>query len=111
MAEAEWGSKRRCLSCGAAFYDLNKQPIICPKCGAEHHPEALLKPKRGRPEEKAAPPPKPKKVVPIADPEIETTEDIEDEDFIEDASELGEDEDDVAEVLEGGEDEEPIEGQ
>ncbi|MDX2221975.1 MAG: FYDLN acid domain-containing protein, partial [Rhodospirillaceae bacterium] len=26
--------KLTCESCGARFYDLNKQPGICPKCGA-----------------------------------------------------------------------------
>ncbi len=29
------GTKRRCISCGAKFYDLNRQPIVCPKCDAE----------------------------------------------------------------------------
>ncbi|MBY6243001.1 TIGR02300 family protein [Methylosinus sp. Sm6] len=32
MAKAELGAKRRCLSCGAAFFDLNRDPITCPKC-------------------------------------------------------------------------------
>lgn len=32
MAKAELGAKRRCLSCGAAFFDLNRDPIACPKC-------------------------------------------------------------------------------
>jgi uncharacterized protein (TIGR02300 family) len=26
------GVKRICTSCAAKFYDLNKQPIVCPKC-------------------------------------------------------------------------------
>ncbi|WP_036288111.1 TIGR02300 family protein [Methylosinus sp. PW1] len=34
MAKAELGAKRRCLSCGAAFFDLNREPITCPKCAA-----------------------------------------------------------------------------
>jgi uncharacterized protein (TIGR02300 family) len=29
------GARRRCLSCAAAFYDLGRTPILCPKCGAE----------------------------------------------------------------------------
>ena len=33
MAKPELGSKRLCASCGAKFYDLNKTPITCPKCG------------------------------------------------------------------------------
>ena len=36
MAKAELGSKRLCANCGAKFYDLNKDPIHCPKCGTVH---------------------------------------------------------------------------
>ena len=32
MAKPELGTKRLCGSCGAKFYDLSKDPIICPKC-------------------------------------------------------------------------------
>jgi uncharacterized protein (TIGR02300 family) len=28
----ELGTKRHCSGCGARFYDLNKNPIVCPKC-------------------------------------------------------------------------------
>lgn len=34
MAKPELGNKRQCLSCGTKFFDLNKDPILCPKCGA-----------------------------------------------------------------------------
>ncbi|BGE87048.1 hypothetical protein Ms3S1_34840 [Methylosinus sp. 3S-1] len=34
VAKAELGAKRRCLSCGVAFFDLNRDPIACPKCAA-----------------------------------------------------------------------------
>ncbi len=33
VAKPELGSKRQCLHCGAKFFDLNKDPIVCPKCG------------------------------------------------------------------------------
>ena len=33
MAKPELGAKRQCQSCGAKFFDLNKDPIVCPKCG------------------------------------------------------------------------------
>ena len=33
MAKPELGSKRQCQNCGAKFFDLNKDPIVCPKCG------------------------------------------------------------------------------
>ena len=32
MAKPELGTKRLCANCGAKFYDLNKDPIHCPKC-------------------------------------------------------------------------------
>ena len=37
-APAALGVRRRCLSCTAAFYDLNRTPIVCPKCGVEFTP-------------------------------------------------------------------------
>lgn len=33
MAKPELGSKRQCQNCGTKFFDLNKDPIVCPKCG------------------------------------------------------------------------------
>ncbi len=33
MAKPELGTKRQCASCGSKYYDLNKDPIVCPKCG------------------------------------------------------------------------------
>ena len=33
MAKPELGAKRQCQTCGAKFFDLNKDPIVCPKCG------------------------------------------------------------------------------
>jgi len=33
VAKPELGTKRLCGSCGAKFYDLGKDPIVCPKCG------------------------------------------------------------------------------
>jgi uncharacterized protein (TIGR02300 family) len=32
VAKPELGAKRQCQSCGAKFFDLNKDPIVCPKC-------------------------------------------------------------------------------
>ena len=37
MAKPELGAKRQCQNCGAKFFDLNKDPIICPKCGTVFH--------------------------------------------------------------------------
>lgn len=56
-----WGQKRRCAACGAAFYDLERTPISCPKCGVEYESAVLLRSdgrtrkKRGQPAEPAPP--------------------------------------------------------
>ena len=43
MAKPELGLKRQCMSCGAKFYDLNKDPIVCPKCGTAFQAAALTR--------------------------------------------------------------------
>ena len=54
MAKPELGTKRLCASCGAKFYDLSKDPIVCPKCETVFHPVVLST--RGRPEPRAVAP-------------------------------------------------------
>jgi len=34
MPKAEWGVKRACPKCSVRFYDLQKDPMTCPSCGA-----------------------------------------------------------------------------
>lgn len=122
MAKPEWGTKRICPSCGTRYYDLMRQPVICPKCATPFDPEAFLKSRRARP---AAP--VEKEIAPVGaeelDTDVETEEEgdvaveeeealpleeaeEEDEELLEDASELGEDEDDMAEVIENVEEDE-----
>ena len=48
MVKPEWGVKRTCLSCSAKFYDMKRDPVVCPKCGAVLDIEALSKPRRSR---------------------------------------------------------------
>src|SRR5215470_4773939 len=48
VVKASWGTKRTCQNCAARFYDLNKSPIKCPKCGREHDREDFVKVRRGR---------------------------------------------------------------
>tara|TARA_B100000575_G_scaffold34517_1_gene23269 strand:+ start:406 stop:783 length:378 start_codon:yes stop_codon:yes gene_type:complete len=48
LAIKERGVKRNCQACGAVFYDLLNDPIICPKCGGEYDPEAILKSRKTR---------------------------------------------------------------
>ena len=121
MAKLEWGNKRICPTCGARYYDLLRDPVICPKCSTPFDPEAFLKARRARP---AAPVEKVLEPVgadeldsDIEAEEVETADEEEeavpleeaeeeDEEVLEDASELGEDEDDMAEVIENVEEEE-----
>lgn len=41
MAKPELGMKRQCQHCGAKFFDLNRDPIVCPKCGTTFQVTAL----------------------------------------------------------------------
>lgn len=50
MAKPELGTKRLCASCGAKFYDLNHDPITCPKCGAVYEVAPVAPRGGGRPE-------------------------------------------------------------
>jgi uncharacterized protein (TIGR02300 family) len=33
VAKPELGAKRQCQNCSTKFFDLNREPIICPNCG------------------------------------------------------------------------------
>jgi uncharacterized protein (TIGR02300 family) len=52
VAKPELGTKRLCGNCGAKFYDLSKDPIVCPKCHTVMALAALTA--RSRPEPVAA---------------------------------------------------------
>lgn len=113
MANPDWGTKHTCASCGAKYYDFNRSPILCPKCGTEFNPDAVLRSRRSRPEPAAkAAVAKPAASVKSAEDSGDDTlaaelEDDEDSDaLIEDVSELGEDEDDMVDVVVQDEDEE-----
>jgi uncharacterized protein (TIGR02300 family) len=73
VAKPELGTKRLCAGCGAKFYDLNKDPIHCPKCGVVYEIAVAARPSRAEPV--AAPvarPPVPEEV-PVPEPqEVET---------------------------------------
>lgn len=42
------GLKRVCASCATRFYDFNKDPVLCPKCGAEFTGVVKIRTRRGR---------------------------------------------------------------
>ena len=110
MAKPEWGLKRTCLGCGARFYDMQREPIICPSCEAEFDPLALVRPRRARAaaasqaKAKAAKPETPEAEESLAD-EAELQIDDDDIDLGDDDSDDilpddgEEDESDVSEVL------------
>lgn len=115
LAKAEWGMKRTCQSCGARFYDMQRDPIVCPKCATVYDPEAVLKSRRGRAPaaEKVEPVAAPDVDVEVAEEEVGEDElaadadaEEEDEDIIEDASELVEDEEEVTKVIDPSDEEE-----
>jgi len=99
VAKPDWGKKLTCPSCGARFYNLNKEPATCPKCEATVEIQPVLKPRRTPAEA-----PKPKKVVKkVSDDDDDVDallDDDDDDDLIEDTSDLDDDDDDVAEVKE-----------
>jgi uncharacterized protein (TIGR02300 family) len=112
MAKPELGTKRVCVSCSAKFYDLTRQPAICPKCGTEQ-PAEQPRPRRtggNVVEEKRRP-----KIIPVPgleDAETEGTEAVAEEegeeDVLEDTSDLEGGDDAIADVeveVEGNEEE------
>lgn len=66
MAKPELGTKRLCASCGAKFYDLSRNPIVCPKCGTVF--EVVVPVSRAKPEAvRAAAPVAAKPVMEVAE--------------------------------------------
>jgi len=77
VAKPDLGTKRLCGNCGAKFYDLNKTPMVCPKCETVFVP--VVAATRSRPEPaKPVPVPVAETVVPeTADAEFVSLEDAE----------------------------------
>lgn len=46
VGRPELGTKCACASCAERFYDLNRTPAVCPKCGATQPP---IVPRAARP--------------------------------------------------------------
>ena len=63
MAKPELGTKRLCGNCGAKFYDLNKDPIVCPKCQTVMALAAVAARSRPEPVAARAAKPEPEEVV------------------------------------------------
>ena len=123
MTKPELGTKRLCASCGARFYDLNKTPITCPKCGTPFEvvatttrPRVDQRMRKPEPEteevreaemislEEADAEVQGKKVqVPADDAEaiedVETDETVEDEETL--IEEVDEEDTDISEIIDG----------
>ncbi|NQV61748.1 MAG: FYDLN acid domain-containing protein [Alphaproteobacteria bacterium] len=102
MAKAEWGAKHTCVSCGAKFYDMGRNPITCPACDAPFAIVAASRTRRVRKADvKEVPAPtkaKVKKKVPDGDEEslVDDLDDLvdDDEDEDDDVIALADDDDD-----------------
>lgn len=114
MAKPKWGAKRVCPSCSVRFYDLGRLPIVCPACESAFEADAFVRARRSKSSTPAEPPAPKKELAPAVaekdesesdaaedfpNVDVEVGDDDDDENPIEDASELSEDEDDVAEVV------------
>lgn len=114
MASFDRGTKRQCLHCGTKFYDLHRDPILCPHCGkvfllTEARPPRYAKEEAEETEEVEV-----EEVVDAAAPEIVSLDEVEaeeeaeeevipDVEGVEDVEDIGEDDADV--FLEEDEDE------
>jgi uncharacterized protein (TIGR02300 family) len=72
VAKPELGTKRLCANCGAKFYDLSKEPIVCPKCHTVLVVTAASSRSRAEPVAPVRPAPPPKEEV--AAPETQEAE-------------------------------------
>ncbi len=115
MAKPEWGTKRNCHNCGVRFYDLRRDPAVCPACGTVAELGRQTRTRRGgvKPDLVVLPEVEDEKIeiedgeedIVEVDETVEDDADVseleaEDEELIEDTSELGEDDDDIGEVIE-----------
>jgi uncharacterized protein (TIGR02300 family) len=115
LAKPDLGSKHQCQNCGAKFFDLNKDPIVCPKCGTVFQGAAARARPVSKPEEEytelAAPPGgdvvsleeveagEEKAAEPAADDiEEDADDDAPDDPFLEEEEE---DDDDVSNLIDG----------
>lgn len=119
MKKPNLGQKQTCKKCEARFFDLNKNPAVCPKCGEIYKisktktRRAVAQPLETETKEAAAGAPgitpssaeAPEKTsdgeeITGVEGEEDLEDDSEDDDLMEDTSDIGEDSDELSEVLE-----------
>ena len=114
MAKPELGTKRQCQNCGAKFFDLNKDPIVCPKCGTVFQGAAARARPPTKEDEEETEPVAPSGVEVVSLDEVEAGEEKVPETAIDDVEDEGaeaeddsfleeeeEDEDDVSNLIDG----------
>ena len=122
MAKPELGAKRQCQACAAKFFDMNRDPIVCPKCGTVFQGATMRADSAMAKDEEAEDEPAAAAVEMVSLDEVEAAEekaadpvvddiDVEDDETAEDTflEEEEEDEDDVSSLIDGeiAPDEEP----
>jgi uncharacterized protein (TIGR02300 family) len=89
MGRPELGTKLNCTGCSERFYDLNRSPAVCPKCGAEQplpKPRVYSKPGQSwRPRRQPAPIAAADDGPAVAASEVEETEEAAEDDADSDA--------------------------
>lgn len=114
MASFERGTKRQCLHCGTKFYDLHRDPILCPSCGKVFLLTEARPPRYAKEDEAEAEDAEVEEVIDVTAPEIVSLDEVEaeeegaeeeipDVEGVEDVEDIGEDDADV--FLEEDEDE------
>jgi uncharacterized protein (TIGR02300 family) len=114
LAKPELGGKRQCQNCGTKFFDMNRDPILCPKCGATFVPPALsrvaARPAAADDEEQEQPEAgaelvpledadaTDEKAATVVDDDVDLGDDAADDTFLEEEEE---DNDDVADLIDG----------
>lgn len=107
MSKAERGAKRVCSGCGAKFYDLNKDPIVCPLCETvlvTRETATRVKPAPPAAEKTAEEAEAPETEAAASGPEIVSLSEVEAEESGDDADvddagiDLGDDDGDAAEI-------------
>jgi uncharacterized protein (TIGR02300 family) len=97
MGRPELGTKCTCTGCSERFYDLNRQPAVCPKCGTQQQPE---KPRATWSSRGATGPRRPfRPPVPVAEEDVAPITAVEDEEEEDDDAVIDAEDDDADAVL------------
>lgn len=102
LASFDRGTKRQCLHCGTKFYDLHRDPILCPNCGkvfllSEARPPRYAKEEEEEVEVEEVPDVAAPEIVSLDEVEAEegTEDEIPDVEDVEDVEDIGDDDSDV----------------